>query len=421
MSGGKGGTTVESPDPLAVAGLDFAFNRFNQLTPYSNLNYYAPGQQTGPTQQVGFNQDFLTGDAQQLFSQQSANRANGGFVPTPSNPTGPSTRATTQQVSPSSYQGGSAVPGGGPISQLSNSYKGGQGGSVPPPSGGINIPTANGTQNVNFSGLRPATAVQTLSPAMLALENARTSQTANTLAEGLRRQNEVANGALPELISGLNTSGVGSGQIGVNGVPAMPTNPAQFQEGITRTMYDLGSRQMDRTFNRDFETIEQRLANQGLALGGEAGSRVMSDFFNERNNALGDLASRSVLAGGQEASRALNDITGLRSQGFAEQGQTFGQTEAQRQSRLAEQVQNANLAQSSRIAGLNELNTLLGLPQVQAPGIQSFFGSSPTGVTDAFGLNLAGQNANATLKNQMKGSQLGALTDLGVAGIGQWG
>jgi hypothetical protein len=410
MSGGKGGGgEVKSPDPLAVAGADFMFNRQNQLTPYSNLNYYAPGQATGPTQQVGFNPDFLTSSANELFrGLGSSGYQGGGQVQTPSTP-----RANISSAS-------SAIP-------QSATGKAGRSG----PGGGSNviIPTAEGRPiTANYGGMQNATAVQTLSPAMLALENAKLSQTANTLSEGLRRQNEVANGALPELISGLNTSGLGAGQVAGGGLPSgqvsnggglpgMPTNPQQFQEGITRSMYDLGSRQMDRTFNRDFETIEQRLANQGLALGGEAGSRVMSDFFNERNSALGDLASRSVLAGGQEASRAINDITGLRSQGFAEQGQTFGQTEQQRQARLQEQVQNANLAQSSRIAGLNELNTLLGLPQVQAPGIQSFFGSSPTGVTDAFGLNLAGQNAKASLNNQLKGSQLGALTDLGTAGI----
>jgi hypothetical protein len=394
---------------LAVAGADFIFNRQNQLTPYSSLNYYAPGQAPPQGQQVQFNQDFLTGPAQQLFSQQSADRGNGGFVPTPSGPTGPSTRAMTQQVSPSSF--------GGPRQSQGGKYANGGSGAPPSQAGDITIPSGDGRDiRANFGGLQNATAVQRLSPAMLALENARMSQTANTLSEGLRRQNEVANGALPELISGVNTQGLGSGQVASGGgLPAIPGSPEQFQQGITQTMYDLGSRQMDRTFNRDFGTIEQRLANQGLALNSEAASNVMGDFFNERNLALGDLASRSVLAGGQESSRALNDITSLRSQGFAEQGQQFGQTEGQRQARLQEQMMNAGLASNSRSQGINELNALLGLPQVNAPGLNSFMGSNGTDVTGAYGLNLQGQMANANNEAAAKGGQMGALGNIGSA------
>jgi hypothetical protein len=287
-----------------------------------------------------------------------------------------------------------------------------------PQAGDITIPGLRNNITANFGGLSQATAVQSLPPDLLALENARLSQSANTLAEGLRRQNEVAGGALPSLVSSLNTQGLGSGQTGVSGIPNMPLNPEQFRQDTIQSMFNLGNEPLQRAFNRDIETVEQRLANQGLALGGEAASRVLSDFGREQSQAQQNLALQSVLAGGQEASRGLNDITGLRSQGFAEQGQTFGQTEAQRQARLTEQVQNAGLAQGSRIAGLNELNVLLGLPQVSAPGIQSFFQSSPTGVTDAFGLNLAGQQANANMNAQMKGSQLSALGDIGSAAAG---
>lgn len=416
MGGGKGGssTTVQSVNPYQAAQADFLFNRFNQNTPTGSLVFTPPGQQAPPQQQVGFMQGGLSNQAQQMFGGQ------GGKSAPPSQPPrhhsdmsaygtsfgqnllaqtgGQGPQATAQPSGPQAHSRGSTAGIGGMI-------------------GNVVGQAAGSAQNPFTANTTPATATQVLPAAVLALENARTTTTANTLADTLARQQAMTNNGLPALTTSLNSSGLPSGQAGFSGLPQTPGSPEQFRQDTINTMFNLGAQPLQREFGRNLDTLEQSLANKGLALGGDAASRALGDFSREQSQALSDLASRSVLAGGAEASRSLGDILNTRGQLTSEQQAVFGQNEALRQGRLQEQLQNASLSQGARLQQLNELNALLGLQQVGAPPLQSFLGTSPTGVMDAFGLQQNAQIANASNAANTKGSQLGGLASLGGAGI----
>lgn len=462
--GGKGGssTTVNSPDPYRVAQADFQYNRFGQFTPASNLQFFAPGQEIPANliQQTQFLPQGLTGQAQQMFAPAGKGGGDGtaGGVGKGGAPPGPAN------------QGGAAAPVVPAPNQPANRPGAGKAGAISGanPQGGGFVSPVTGTAN----------AVQTLAPALLGLENARATIDANTLANVLGLQQQVQQN-LPQLPSGLNTEGLPTGKLGANllqggvqsginlnqapagGTPlnagallsTLPGNAEQVRSNVEQALFQRGMEPLERAFGRQIETIEQRLANQGLALGGEAASRVLSDFGREQSQAIQNLALDSVLAGGQEASRSIADQLGITGQaggilgqafqqaeaqragrvgeqfGLADlantatqlraglQAQDFGQSEQQRQARLQEQVQSAQMQQAASLLPLNLLQAQLGMQQIGVPPIQSFLGTSPTGVTDAFGLNMAGQTANAQANAQMKGSKLGGASQLGAAAL----
>jgi len=483
--GGKGGssTTVNSPDPYRVAQADFQYNRLGQFTPASNLQFFAPGQQIpqGLIQQTQFMPQGFTPQAQQFFGQSGKQAGGGGEGAGKQGPPGPAmgTQQPALNFGPGKNFGDAGMQAGmQPSAQTapSDQFRPSAGGLLGLAQAGQAARQAQGGFSNLGSGT--ATAVQTLAPALLGLENARTTIDANTLANVLGLQQQVSQN-LPNLPTGLDTAGLPSGKLGTNllqggvqsginlggapqgGTPLnagalLSTLPGSAEDVRSRTeqaMFQRGLEPLERAFGRQIETIEQRLANQGLALGGEAASRVLSDFGREQNQALQNLALESVLMGGQEASRSIADQLGITGQaggilgqafqqaeaqragrvgeqfGQADlantatqlraglQAQGFGQAEQQRQGRLQEQVQSANLAQNAALLPLNLLQAQLGMQQVGVPPVQSFLGTSPTGVTDAFGLNMAGQTANAQANAQMKGSKLGGAAQLGAAGI----
>jgi hypothetical protein len=60
----------------------------------------------------------------------------------------------------------------------------------------------------------------------------------------------------------------------------------------------------------------------------------------------------------------------------------------------------------------NELASLLGLQQVQTPGLQNFFAPGQAGVTDAFGLNQASQQNSFNQRSASARAAKGEFSDL---------
>jgi len=198
---------------------------------------------------------------------------------------------------------------------------------------------------------------------------------------------------------------------------------------------------------RDRSALEQRLADQGIAIGSEAYTRAMSDFGQQSN----DARIAAILAGGQEQSRlagleaqranfqnsaqgqVFNQLTGLaqlegdnayREAGFDNQT-ALGQQNADAFLYDAQNAQRAAALQEEialRNQPFNELGAVLGGSQVQSPEfVNTPITQAPT--VDYAGLvnqNYAQQQANYQQKMESWNSMVGGLMGLGGQLGGAW-
>lgn len=144
---------------------------------------------------------------------------------------------------------------------------------------------------------------------------------------------------------------------------------------------------LDEQFGRQEERLRQTLANQGLQSGGAAFNDEFGQFNQRRNESFRNLANESVLFGGQEATRELANQSGLRNQLFGEAG-------------------------AVRSNQFNELASLLGLQQVQQPGLNNFFGPGQVNALDSFGLQQGARQNNFNTQSQAASAAKGATADL---------
>ena len=124
---------------------------------------------------------------------------------------------------------------------------------------------------------------------------------------------------------------------------ALPGNEALFGndlsgDALQRATYELGRRQLQPAFDERRAQIAQSLVDRGVPVGSEAYERELDRYDRRRNEALGDLALRSVGAGRAEQSRILGHIQSLRGQEFDEdlRGRQFSAREQAR--RYAEEL-----------------------------------------------------------------------------------
>ena len=411
------GPNIQAPDPVnpyKVSQADFAFNRLSQFTPTSNLQFFQPGQTpTVAPQQVGFSPRAFTQDSFDLLniynpaSQPTpANFKGGGFQSrfgdTPSQFVVDSAVNQFNGGSPTGFgssSGGVGSKGGTPTSQ---SLPAGAGDFIAGAGGFNGAGSKGGTPTSGSGSIAPrdaaarglnATAIQTLPPELLALENLKLTTGFNTLADTVNRQQAISEQGLPDIPTELDLSGLPQG--------GNIEDPDAFNRRIERAIFEQGSQNLQRDFERQFDTVQQTLENRGIPLGTEAADRTINAFGEAQSDALQDLAFNAVIGGGAESSRA-----------FADRLAAVSGREGLRGQRIGEQLTGANLAQSQRSQTLNELNVLLGLPQLAQPPIQSFLPTQGTGVVDAFGLNVAGQNARAQTQAQLASAQKGGISDL---------
>lgn len=179
------------------------------------------------------------------------------------------------------------------------------------------------------------------------------------------------------------------------------------------------NRVMDRLnpqFDQQQEALQTQLANQGIALGSEAYTTAMDDFARRRSDA-GIAAGYDAIAAGEAMRQGLfANALQTRGQQLGERTFDMNAINQARQNYLNEQV----MARNQQI---NELAALLqGQGAIQSPTMMTGpqTGVAPTDVTGAYSL-AAGIDANNY--NQQMGMQqagIGALADLGAAGIRQY-
>lgn len=187
------------------------------------------------------------------------------------------------------------------------------------------------------------------------------------------------------------------------------------------------ARQEQATFDRAFSLLQpelqfqqgrldQNLANRGLPIGSEAEGLETGRFNRTRAELLNQLALGSVGAGRAEQSRLFNQA--LQSRG-AQTGDQLTQLG------LTNQARATGFTEQSAVRGnqFNELAALLGLQQVQPPGINQFV---PPGQVDILGSQQLAQNAQlanqrAALQDNAFSNQQGLGLMSGLFGLGSAG
>lgn len=227
--------------------------------------------------------------------------------------------------------------------------------------------------SLTYSGPERNQATLTLSPELQNLFNLQNQSNSNLLNSAIQAQPGINN-----LINNpLNTQGL----------PSLPTDYNAYRSDAEKAFYDRSAGLLNEQFKQQEDQLRQTLANQGLQTGSQAYGQELGTFNQRRNDTYQNLANDAVLFGGQEASRGLADMSNLRNQLFGERG-------------------------AVRSNQFNELASLLGLSQVQQPGLNSFFAPGQANVMDAYGLNQSALQNNFNIRSQAASQAKGSTANL---------
>jgi hypothetical protein len=210
--------------------------------------------------------------------------------------------------------------------------------------------------------ISPGTSTLRLSPEVQQLFDRQLAVSGNTLDEALKRQGE---------FSQLNETPI-------------PTDFSADRAHVENAMFSRARGLLDPVFADRERQIRTTMADQGLPAGGEARNYDLGQFEDSRNRAYQNAALESILAGG------------------AEQNRLFDLTKASRNLRF------------------NELASLLGMQQVQAPTLSSFHAPRGADFTGAQAISSNAANQAYQTQAGMFSGMMGGLFDLGSAAIGKW-
>lgn len=260
-------------------------------------------------------------------------------------------------------------------------------------------------------------------------------------------------GNLPGMGSALNMNNLpGMGQaLDVDSLPGAGSvyDPNQATNTATEAILSRVNPELD----RQYESLRNQLANQGIAQGSAAWNNAMSSFGQQRNDAVTQAGLQGINLGMQQQGLTYNQQTqnralaaalqaqnfgqqnSLRNQEAALQGQQFAQQNGLRTQEAGLQNQQFNQANQARQQALqeqaylrslplNELNALRSGSQVQMPEFPGYSQQATTSGPDYTGAaqntyqsQLGASNAqNAGNSNMMSG--LFGLGQLGMMGYG---
>ena len=208
--------------------------------------------------------------------------------------------------------------------------------------------------------LSSGTSTLSLSPELQRLFDQQLQVSGNTLEEALRRQGE---------FSQLNQTPI-------------PTDFSADRGRVEQAMMGRARGLLDPIFEEQERGLRSTLSDQGLPAGSEARNFDLGQFYDKRNQAYGNAALEAILAGGGEQSRMFD------------------------------------LTRASRNLRFNELASLLGMQQVQAPQLSSFNAPRGADFTGAQAISSNAANQNYAARAGMFGDLMGGLFGLGSAAIG---
>jgi len=204
----------------------------------------------------------------------------------------------------------------------------------------------------------PGSMTYNLSPELQSILDKQLQVSGITLDEALRRQPELAN--LGEL-------------------------PTPDRGRYEQLLFDRQKGLLDPVFAEQERSMRDRLSNQGLPVTSEAYGYDQGQFFDERNQQYGRAAMEATLGAGDYMGQEISNAAALRSIPF------------------------------------NEIASLLGIQQVQPPGLNQFYAPKGTDFLGAQALNSQVQQQNYQNQSGMFNNMLGGLFGLGTAGIRKWG
>lgn len=205
------------------------------------------------------------------------------------------------------------------------------------------------------------------------------------------------------------------GTLDPSGLPQVPgsSDLMGFAQQNAQQQYNAQAGLLQPQFDQSQESLDAKLANQGLAVGGQASNSAQGNFQRNRDLTLAGVAAQAQQTGLNQANQLFSQGQANQAQQAQLQGQQYGQ-------QLQNQNQNINLAQLQAYDPLNRLSALVqGSGAISTPQ----FGAVPqTGVqgTDVLGSYGLQQNAlnnqfNANVSQQ--NSIYGGLAGLGGAAL----
>lgn len=207
------------------------------------------------------------------------------------------------------------------------------------------------------------------------------------------QQNQVA-GTLGNHAINLADQVNNLGEFNYNGFKQIPTDYNQLRNDAIDRVYQGLTRNTERDFGRNEETLRSKLAAQGLNANDEAFGRELQTFDDSKNNAYNAAADSAYSAGATEAQNAYNQDMQTRNQQIAE-------------------------ATNLRNTPINELSAILqGTPALDS----TLPGQTNTGQYTQAPVNVAGitndayNAANTSAGNQAQKAGGTASTVVGLAG-----
>lgn len=206
--------------------------------------------------------------------------------------------------------------------------------------------------------INPGSMTMNLSPELQALLDKQLQVSGITLDQALSRQGELSN---------------------------LGPLPSPDRSVYEKALFDRQRGLLDPVFADQERAMRDRLANQGLPTGSEAYGYDQGQFLDERNQQYGRAALDATLGAGDLMGQEISNAAALRAIPF------------------------------------NEIASLLGIQQVQMPGLNSFYGPRGADFTGAQALQSQMQQQNYQTAMGGYNNFLSGLFGLGNAGIGAWG
>ena len=124
-------------------------------------------------------------------------------------------------------------------------------------------------------------------------------------------------------------------------------NVDMFAENVQDAVYDQQMRNLQPTFDRQYDKQKQDLANRGIPVGSEAWKSATEELNRNQQNAYQQAVNQSIAAGGTEASRLMGMEQQLR-------GTAFNEATTLNQLQNAQNMDRVNLEQNLRQRALQE-------------------------------------------------------------------
>lgn len=206
---------------------------------------------------------------------------------------------------------------------------------------------------------------------------------------------------------GLSTGNLAQGQVDrLGGILDRPYESRRlgiadalgdYGSDVEQRTYDLATRRLGQEFDRGEESLRSRLAAQGINAGSDAFGAELRDFNNARGDAYANAQLMARQQGQSDRSQALSEL-------------------------LTQYGADTSADTANRSTPIQEVGYLAGLGQYTPinPGQGFMANLQPTDVAGIINQGYQNRLGAYNAQQSARGSTLGALANLGAAGITAW-